>query len=302
MFLKALFKDSSPFVQVLMLLAVIGICFAGTSILTLFLILFKFGFSLDVMKDIQLNMLNYPDLLRETQFLQVVGVFILPAIICAYLFSDNYKEYLRIDTPIHLPAAVWAFISAIVAIPFLNLTYYFNQQMVFPEALKGLETWIRTMEDAGSLLLEKMLYADNWWTLIFNIIVVCVLAGIGEEFIFRGVLQNLFGRVMKNPHAVIWIVAILFSAIHFQFYGFITRMLLGAWLGYLLYYTKTLWIPVLVHFTNNLVSTVIYYIFQDSPQELQEMDSLGTGSTWWLAVASLALFVFCFGRIRKQCR
>jgi membrane protease YdiL (CAAX protease family) len=172
--------------------------------------------------------------------------------------------------------------------------------MVLPEALKGLENWIKGNEEAAAQLLEKMLYADNLGVLIFNILIVCIFTGIGEEFMFRGLLQNLFGRVIRNSHAVIWIVAIVFSIVHFQFYGFLPRMLLGAWFGYLLYYTKTIWIPVLAHFTHNFISIIIYYIFQDTPQEMQEIDAIGTGSTWWLAVASFALFAFCFGRIKRD--
>jgi membrane protease YdiL (CAAX protease family) len=299
MFFKAIFKNSSAFTQFLLLIGVIGFCYLVTNVLLMFPVLFKYGMSFETIQDIQQNILNEPNLIRTMAFFQEIGIFIFPAIICAWLFSDNYKDYLRIDHPINRSAIIWTVISIIVLIPFLNLIYHFNQQMVFPEALKGVEEWMKWKEDTAAQVLEKMLYADNFGLLLFNIAVVCVLTGIGEELMFRGVLQNLLGKLVRNPHTVIWIVAILFSAIHFQFYGFINRMLLGAWLGYLLYYTKTIWIPILAHFTNNLIGVLIYYVYQDAPQKMQETETVGTGSTWWLSIASLALFVFCFGQIRR---
>ena len=299
MFLKAAFKNAPVFVQLLMILAVIAFGFLFSIFLASLLIISKFGISPEIIIAIQQNLFDYPDLIRGIQFLQTLGIFLLPAVICAWLFSDNYKEYLRIDQPIRLSVTVWTIISMIVVVPFLNWTYFLNQQMVFPEALKGLENWMKESEAAAERLTHLLLDTKNIPTIIFNILIVCVIAGASEEFMFRGLLQTFLGKAVRNPHLLIWTIAVLFSAIHLQFYGFITRMLLGAWLGYLMYYTKTIWIPVLAHFINNFISVGIYYLFRNTPDEMHKIDTIGTGSTWWLAVASLALFFFCFNQIRK---
>jgi membrane protease YdiL (CAAX protease family) len=280
-----------------MLLAVIAFCSLSIMVLFSLMIIPKVGASPELIKGFQLT--DYPDLSRGFQFLQELGLFLFPAIICAWLFSDNYKEYLRVDHPIYVPVAVWTVISVLVAIPFLDWTYSLNQQMVLPEALKGLETWMREAEAEASRVIELILDTKNIPTVVFNFLAIGVIAAISEEFMFRGLLQTLLGRVIRNPHVLIWTIAILFSAIHLQFYGFITRMLLGAWLGYLMYYTKTIWIPVLAHFTNNFFSVAVYYLFQNTPDKIEKIDAIGTGSTWWLAVVSLALFSFCFLRIKK---
>jgi len=298
MSIKATFKESSFIVQILIVISVFVFGLMSASMFSLLFLSIKNGTSIEDLYEILQNVGDYPSILRQTQFFGVIGQFIFPSIVCAWLFSDNYKEYLQIDTPVQLSVAIWTFVSILVAIPFFNFTYHLNQQMVFPEALKGLEDWMKAAEESTSQLLEKMLYAENIGILLFNIGVVAILTGIGEEFMFRGLLQKMFEKFIKNPHTIIWIVAIIFSTIHFQFYGFLPRMLLGAYFGYLLYYTKTIWIPVLAHFTHNCFGVVATYIFQDSPQEIQNMDAIGTGSTWWLAVASLALFVFCFSKIR----
>jgi membrane protease YdiL (CAAX protease family) len=302
MFFKAVFKDSPFIVQILIVIAVFLMATTVISVISSILVLIKIGMPTGGVEQIQQSMMNNPELLRETQFFQTIGMFIFPSIVCAWLFSDHYKDYLQIDHPVYLPVAVWTVISVIVAIPFLNFTHYLNLQIVLPESLKGMEEWIKAKEELATDITEKMLYTKNVGTMIFNMVVVCVLAGVGEEFLFRGLLQKVFGKIFQNPHTVIWVVAIIFSAIHLQFYGFLTRMLLGAYLGYLLYYTKTIWIPVLAHFTNNLIGVGTFYIYQDSPQEMQEIDALGYGSTAWLSIVSLALFIFCLLNLRKKSR
>lgn len=299
MFLKAAFKNAPVYVQLLMLWVVIAFGMLLSSFLVSLLIISKLGLSPEIIHEIQQNLLDNADLIRGAQLLQTLGIFLFPAITCAWLFSDNYKEYLGIDQPVRLPAAVWAIISIIVAIPFLNWTYSLNQQMALPEALKGLETWMKGIEAEASRITDLLLDTKNISMIVLNVLIICVIAGICEEFMFRGLLQTLFGKAIRNPHVLIWTIAVLFSAIHFQFYGFVTRMLLGAWLGYLMYYTKTIWIPVLAHFTNNFAGVSAYYLFQDAPEKIKEIDAIGTGSTWWLSVASLALFFFCFLRIKK---
>ena len=299
MFLKASFKNAPIVVQILMLLAVVSACTLFVMPIIMLLTVVKVGVSPEILKDIQQNLFNYPELMRGGQFIQTLGVFLLPAIICGWLFSDNYKEYLHADQPIHIPVAVWAVIGMIVVIPFINWTHSINQQMAFPEAFKGLETWMKDAEDANTRMLESMLDTKSISAIVLNFLIVCVIAAICEEFMFRGLLQSLFGRIFRNPHVLIWIVAILFSAIHLQFYGFIPRLFLGAWLGYLVYYTKSIWIPVLAHFTNNFYSVALYYVFQNTPDEIDKIDTIGTGATWWLAVVSLALFLFCFTQLKK---
>lgn len=300
MFLKGAFKDSSFFVQLVMFFAILTLGVIVSVFISSLFLVFKFGFSIEVINEVQQNLINYPDVLRNMQFFQVIALFIFPAIICAWLFSDNYKSYLQVDTPVSPSIIVLTILSTIVAVPFLNWTYIINQQLVLPDWLKGLEDWMIQMEEANAVVMEKMLSVDTVWKLLFNIVIICILTGIGEEFIFRGVLQKIVGKIIRNPYIIIWTVAILFSAVHFRFYGFIPRLLLGAYFGYLLLYTKSIWIPALAHFTYNLIGVYTYYIFQNSPDLITETDNIGTGETWWLSIVSFALFIFLAWQIKKR--
>lgn len=104
---------------------------------------------------------------------------------------------------------------------------------------------MQTQEALAEQLTNTLLAGDGLLTFLSNLVVMALMAGITEEFLFRGALQRIIGQWTANHHIVIWSAAILFSAFHLQFYGFLPRMLLGAYFGYLLYWSRNIWIPVL---------------------------------------------------------
>ncbi len=116
----------------------------------------------------------------------------------------------------------------------------------------------------------------------------------GEEFLFRGVIQRLFTEWTRNRHVGIWIAAFLFSFIHFQFYGFLPRFLLGLYFGYLLVWSSSIWVPVTGHFINNGVA-VLYYHFATKPMGETTMDKLGTSKEYnyalYLSIISTAILL-----------
>ncbi|GHT68401.1 hypothetical protein AGMMS50239_33380 [Bacteroidia bacterium] len=300
MILKGVFKDSGGFVRFILFIGIVIVGGVTGGAASVFLIALKSGFNMEVMTEILANLADYPVYLREMQFLNQLGFFIFPALLTAYLFSENYKDYLYLNTPFNGSTVFWTILSMIFVLPFLNLITQLNQQLVLPDFLKGVEEYMKTMEEANGKLIESMLRAENIQAIIFNVLIVAVFAAVGEEFIFRGVLQKIFSQMIRNKHIVIWSVAFLFSFIHFQFYGFIPRMLLGAYFGYLLDFTKNLWIPILAHFTNNFLGVILFTIYQDDSKQMEAMDNLGYGNTWWLSILSLVLFAFAFWQVRKQ--
>jgi membrane protease YdiL (CAAX protease family) len=125
---------------------------------------------------------------------------------------------------------------------------------------------------------------------IYNLLIMAVIPAIGEELLFRGVIQQQLHFRLKNPHMAIWITAMLFSAIHMQFYGFIPRMLLGAFFGYLMVWTQSLWVPVLAHFLNNAGAVSMQYFLGAELTE-EKIDTFGTVTDDWiyLVISGMAL-------------
>jgi membrane protease YdiL (CAAX protease family) len=306
MFIKGILKNSSFLVQFCFLIATIfaGSLFSYFLMLTYQIIISLIsGFSLEMLVEtINDSIMKNGNTIRIFQLFQTLAMFLIPSIFLAMLYSDDEKEYLKIET--RVPPSVFALtiLSMIAAIPFLNLTIYINEQMKLPEFLGPVETIMRNMEDQAKTATERMLVSDNRYIILLNFLIIAVLAGISEEFMFRGVMQNIFQKLFRNHHAIIWIVAILFSAFHFQFYGFIPRMLLGAYFGYLLYYSKSIWVPILGHFTNNAAILLVYYNYSGGISKINELDMLGTGDTWFYAIISFTVWLVFFMLIIRRCR
>jgi hypothetical protein len=208
--------------------------------------------------------LSNPLVLSAMKVLQVfstaLGMFLVPAIVTAFLFSHQPARYLHIGAIPKLTEILLVVVLIFSVAPLINLIYEFNKMLQLPEFMSGVEAWIRAKEDEMEKLTLAFLDMKTTGDLLSNVLVVGLLTALAEEFLFRGVLLRLFREMTGNMHVAILLTAILFSAIHMQFYGFIPRMLLGMLLGYLLWWSGNLWLPVLAHFINNSGAVVFAYI------------------------------------------
>jgi uncharacterized protein len=161
-----------------------------------------------------------------------------------------------------------------------------NENIHFPDFLKGFETWARAKEDQLAELMKMLTNFNSFGEFAVAFVVVAVLAGICEEFLFRGIIQTEFYRGTKNIHVAIWVSAFLFSAIHGQFFGFVPRVLLGALFGYLYYWSGNLLVPMFAHFVNNGFSILMIYLYQ---LKIIETDLESPESAPWPAVIAFAL-------------
>lgn len=242
--------------------------------------------------------------LKYFQVVQSIGLFVVPPFILAHLYHENVGEYLQINRSTKPNSYFFAAISLLFVIPFINFLGAINSQMSFPESLAGLENWMRTMEDAAELMVEKFMNVETIPGLMFNLFMIAILPALGEELMFRGVIQRILTNWTKNYHWGIWITAFLFSAMHMQFYGFLPRMALGAMFGYLLVWTGTMWVPILAHFVNNAMGVLGYY-FIGKGVISKEVEEWGTGTEqlplaiFSIAIVGFLLFLIYRGELHK---
>lgn len=222
--------------------------------------------------------------LKIMQLIQAIGMFILPPLILAYLWSEKPLRYLRLSTKLKLSDVLIVVFLMMAAIPFINLITLLNQQLVLPEFLAPVEAWMKASELQIAEITGKMLNVHTPTELLFNILLIAVVPALGEELFFRGTIQKIFTE-WRSAVWGIWIAAFVFSAIHLQFYGFIPRMLLGAFFGYLLFWSESLWLPIIAHFVNNAVAVIFYYLKYNGVK-VPDIDTVGTGNTLWLGVLS----------------
>ena len=226
--------------------------------------------------------------MKWLQLLQSVATFLLPALAGAYLWSNTPMQWLHLDSKPSWQEALAAVVVMLLAIPGINLLSAWNQQMVLPEWMSGIEQWMRMQEDAAAQLTEQFLRVDTVGGLLVNIGLMALLPAVGEELTFRGVVQGMFTR---NKHVAIWATAAIFSFVHLQFYGFLPRMLLGAMFGYMLWWTGSLWVPMLMHFVNNCAAVVVAYFAYNHLEEgrAEMLDTIGTEDTILLGVFSICI-------------
>ena len=239
-------------------------------------------------------------MLKYFQVVQSIGVFIVPPFILGWLFHGKITEYLYLNKKITFASVLLVLVLSFAASPFINFIGELNANMQLPEWLSGVENWMRDTEQKAAELTEAFLKVETIGGLIFNIFMIAFLPAIGEELLFRGVIQRILTNWTRNQHWGIWISAILFSALHMQFYGFIPRVFLGVLFGYLLVWSGSIWLPVIAHFINNAVAVVAMYLI-DKGLLSQEIEEIGTTSdSYYLAVVSLLLIVVFMVMIKRQ--
>lgn len=173
----------------------------------------------------------------------------------------------------------------LVGLPIIQLVFWLNQQLPLPE-------WMTAMEEQQGWIVAEVLRMENGVELVMALLVAAVVPAIGEEVLFRGLLQPRFQQWVQNPHLGIWVTAAVFSAIHFQFAGFLPRFLLGAFLGYAFWYSGSLWLPIILHFVYNGVQVIATYL---APEDMvaDAMDqTIDIASIGPLGLGSLVLVYF----------
>ena len=233
------------------------------------------------------------------QGFQTIALFGVTAFVGVWYTEDREDpiEKMLLKKGLTLKQGAIAILFAVAALPMISLLAEWNKGMELPQFLASMEEMMREMEESSKVLTERFLNTTSEWMLFVNLLVMALLPAVCEEMMFRGWLQRALGQSV-DYHTAIWVSAIVFSAIHFQFYGFIPRMLIGAALGYLYYYTGSLWAPIVAHFTNNAAAVVTAFLSYNGYTSI-DFDLIGTGDTWYLSVASVAVCVALMVRLQS---
>ena len=217
-------------------------------------------------------------------------IFIAPPLI---LYAITRTQPLR-ELGFQKPNTAWMLLIGLVlmfvALPITNLLTSWNEKMNFGEVFAALEALLKRLEETASDFTERMLQVDSVWGLLGNLLVIALIPAIGEELTFRGVLQQALVKGTKNAHLGIILSAAIFSFIHFQFYGFLPRMFLGILLGYLFYYSGSLWTSILMHFINNGSAVVVAYLNYKGIVDV-DMDHFGSTTSIPLMILSFVAIV-----------
>ena len=280
---KSHFKlyNESPAYQLFVSILVV----AGVGIVSMIILIIAgiviFGSDLSVLEKSGAALSNTDSgFLRYLLIIQDISLFILPSSIIMVMMKPEFAKRLdELKLPL-LKEIALVIVLAFCIFPVTSFTGQINSAMHFPDWLSGVEKWMEEKEDYANSIINQALFAPSFAMMILNLFIIAILPAVGEEFFFRGVLQKILIRLFKSGHVAIWVTAFIFSAIHFQFFGFVPRFILGLIFGYLFFWSGTLWLPVISHFINNAVPVIMSYI-----QGMEKFNTLSDAPLWKLALA-----------------
>lgn len=293
-------REYAPFMQVLILFS---FCLTFLSVFALLgLMLIDPLFGLGGIEELAGGIPAVPENRQALRFFQAMasaGMFVVPGLCFMYYYNeDRLSGFFR--RPL-LPGwmAILPYLLPVLALPVVSYVYELNQSLVFPEALQMLEQKFKLAEQLAESQTKLLLNMEQPQELLVCLLVMALIPALGEEMIFRAGLQRIIQQGTRNVHVAIWLSAIIFSALHLQFYGFLPRMLLGVMLGYLFAASGNLWWSITAHFLNNAAAILMYYFYQHKMIVVTEED-LAKGPWYWYWLAALVLVIMVSTMWRRR--
>ncbi|MDE7160577.1 MAG: CPBP family intramembrane metalloprotease [Muribaculaceae bacterium] len=240
--------------------------------------------------------------LLVTSATQAVLAFILPAVVSWRIMGTKPLQALCADKGFSLSALAGIILIYFASVPAMDQIVCWNEHISFGGALSGLEETLRKMEEMNGAVGETLMETTSIGGLVSGIAVIGILTGIAEEFFFRGGMQRMLTLNGVNRHIAVWVTAFVFSAIHFQFFGFFPRLLMGAWFGYILLWTRSVWASATAHALNNSMVVVITWMSLRGllPEGIRESGFASEGFPWLcIASAIVTTLLIAFGKFFK---
>ncbi|MCH7411441.1 CPBP family intramembrane metalloprotease [Belliella sp. DSM 111904] len=279
--------------MVVTLLVTIGVLFLFQG-LSLFLVVPLFELSLEDVLQVATGQSTNPNGRMALLIIQGLGAgfaFIVATLVIAKLVDKadmGFKQHFANFKFIPFLIMIFVIFGGML---FNTLLIDLNGNFQFPSFLAEFEQMLQQKEEELMRLTKYLTDFDSVQELLMGVLVIGIMAGLGEELFFRGLLQPKLHSYTGNMHLGVWLTAFIFSAIHMQFYGFLPRMLLGAIFGYLYCYSGSLIYPILAHIFNNTFTVVLVYLGKLGKIDfnIDEVDE----ASWPVALGGLVLLVIC---------
>ena len=272
----------------------------GISILITYLLIFTLInvlASTVVEVDDQFLLSQNPISLLITQAVSQFFMFIVVGILISFLL-------LKFDIKDFFNRTPWIIVGYCVAIAFGSMVVIsaigeWNMNLDFGDSDFAL--WAKKSEEQLKILTEHITNFQSLTHFLLAIFAVAIIPAIGEELIFRGLIQSLFVRVLKNHHVAIWLTGFIFAAIHLQFFGLAPRMLLGVVFGYMYHWSGKLSTAMIGHLVNNGLALLFLYVAQSGVVDIST-EQLDEAAPWPMVLISLIVTAFLLFKFQKQVR
>lgn len=249
------------------------------------------------MSQMQVSMTDpgFSNQVRVTQTLLSMCIFLFPALIAARMVDKQPLSYIGLTQKSSALTFVFAIVLMLLTIVIGGSLATVNEMIPVSAQM---ELYFKTMEEDYMKQVEVMSQMKGIGDFLIALLVMAFVPAVVEEVFFRGGFQNMMHRSTGNFWVAIIVTSLLFSAIHFSFYGFLTRTALSIVLGLLYAYTRNLWMPILAHFINNAIGVGEVYYLRSTGQSLS--DGIGDKFPIWWGILALVAFIFIFKQFQKQ--
>jgi uncharacterized protein len=276
-------------IGLLLLLALATFCVA--SFLVMVLNFLFFGVGMQDMGNVTQRPADYPNGWGVSMLSQ--GVLLLSmmggaALALPLLTGKKLTDYFMPRRPVPLNWPVLAALIIVASLPVMSVLIAWNANAHLPAALSGWEQAAREMEDRAQEITRYLTQFSTPLRFVVALLVIAVVPAISEELFFRGVVQRNLVQ-WAGRHVGVWLAAALFSAVHFQFFGFVPRFVLGLILGYFYEWSRNILVPMAAHFAQNAFQLLLLYV-QQRQWTASEFDPDSTEALpWYWVLLSLGV-------------
>lgn len=226
--------------------------------------------------------------IRGANMIQAIFLFLIPTTIYCRLFADKRGSFL-VQHNIEVRTLFLGIVALFSVLPFVETINYYNELIPLPEVLAE---WTKKSMEANQKTYDILFADKSGINILANILTIAIIPAVLEELFFRGCLQRSVSKLTKNYHVAIWITACIFSLLHFQFIGLFPRIILGALLGYLYFWTKNIWVPIIVHAINNATVILTIQLFAENDLFKRfHISDYSLSNTWIATFISLFLTI-----------
>jgi membrane protease YdiL (CAAX protease family) len=268
----------------------VGLCGAGLLIGGLFSVALLFG-QLGMAKAGNVEELLKPENVNILRWLQIIStffMFFIPAVVFGRIVSKKPFQYLGYNTHFKIEQLLLVVVIMIACLPVAGALAELTEKIPLPtELIKKFKAAEENYSKQVKVLMAMKSGADYIWALL----IVAILPAIFEETFFRGGLQNILIRWTRIPVVAIVITSIIFSAIHFSFYGFLARAALGLVLGMIYYYSGNIWLSMLGHLFNNGAAVTFMYYKARATGQLPDKELDTSSMPLWTGIVGLIFLV-----------
>lgn len=189
---------------------------------------------------------------------------LLPALVLAKMFYEDVGTIIRFRLPDL--KGVFLFVTGTLILTPLLQSYIAIQNYFFYRLADNYEfiNSIKIALDALNEMVEKtyshLLSVNSFLEGLFVIGVIAVVPAVCEEVMFRGFVQKSFELKIKPVWAIL-ITSVFFGLYHFNPYGIVPLIGLGIYFGFAAYMSNSILVPVILHFLNNFIAVILYFMF-----------------------------------------